>query len=258
MLRRLLVVGLARAFLAVPALAHAGTVAIFYYPWYGDAARDGAWQHWNQNGHRPPADLYSRFYPAGGPYSSNDPAVVAADGGDRGGRRRRGRRLLVGPGLRGGRAAAARPPAARRPALLIGIHLEPYAGRRRRPSRRRRVPRRARGPRHLRLPPARHPGGRLGALRRSSRRACGSSPARSSSASPRPASSTASTPTTSSTTAQASSCACCEQAHAVHLLCAPSVGPGYDGVGQASRRLSGRRGRRDLRQPLDRGARGKA
>src|SRR5206468_12083105 len=75
-LRRLLVVGLAWAWLAMPGLAHAGTVAIFYYPWYGTPAHDGAWDHWNQNGHRPPGDLYSRFYPAAGPYSSNDRKVV--------------------------------------------------------------------------------------------------------------------------------------------------------------------------------------
>ena len=53
MLRRLLVVGLAWACFCVPALAHAGTVAIFYYPWYGTPAQDGDWQHWNQNNHRP-------------------------------------------------------------------------------------------------------------------------------------------------------------------------------------------------------------
>jgi hypothetical protein len=61
----------------MPALARAGTVAVFYYPWYGTPAADGSWQQWTQNSHRPPGDLYSRFYPAEGPYSSSDPAVVA-------------------------------------------------------------------------------------------------------------------------------------------------------------------------------------
>jgi len=75
-LRRLLVVGLAGACFCVPAVARAGTVAIFYYPWYATPSVDGAWQHWNQNAHRPPGDVYSSFYPAGGPYSSSDPAVV--------------------------------------------------------------------------------------------------------------------------------------------------------------------------------------
>ena len=76
MLRRLLVVGLASAGLALPSAAHAGTVAIFYYPWYSTPAQDGTWKHWGQNGHRPPGDVYSRFYPALGPYSSGSPAVV--------------------------------------------------------------------------------------------------------------------------------------------------------------------------------------
>ena len=75
MLRRLLVLALACGCVGVPA-AHAGTAAIFYYPWYGTPARDGDWQHWNQNGHVPPGDVYSRYYPAGGPYSSDQPSVV--------------------------------------------------------------------------------------------------------------------------------------------------------------------------------------
>jgi hypothetical protein len=75
-LRRLLVVGLLGAALGLPAAARAATVAIFYYPWYATPAVDGTWQHWNQNAHRPPVDVYSRFYPAGGPYSSSDAAVL--------------------------------------------------------------------------------------------------------------------------------------------------------------------------------------
>jgi glycoprotein endo-alpha-1,2-mannosidase len=76
LLRFLLVVGLASAGLVLPAAARAGTVAIFYYPWYGTPARDGAWEHWSQNGHRPPRDVYSRFFPALGPYSSSSRSVV--------------------------------------------------------------------------------------------------------------------------------------------------------------------------------------
>lgn len=130
MLRRLLVVGLAWASLCVPAAAYGGTVAIFYYPWYATPAHDGAWQHWNQNGHRPPGDLYSRFYPARGPYSSNDPAVVdqqmaeiAAAGVDevvsswwgRGSGEDTRLQLVLG--------------AARRHGLQPAIHIEPYQGR---------------------------------------------------------------------------------------------------------------------------------
>ncbi|MDE3026056.1 MAG: alpha-mannosidase, partial [Acidobacteriota bacterium] len=75
-MRRLLAGGLVIAYLAAPGLARAGTVAIFYYPWYGTPLHDGTWEHWNQNGHAPPADVYSRYFPASGPYSSGDPRTV--------------------------------------------------------------------------------------------------------------------------------------------------------------------------------------
>jgi glycoprotein endo-alpha-1,2-mannosidase len=52
------------------------TTAIFYYPWFGTPARDGAYDHWQQNGHHPSADLASSFYPTGGVYSSSDPAIL--------------------------------------------------------------------------------------------------------------------------------------------------------------------------------------
>ncbi len=52
-------------------------VAAFYYPWYGSPKYDNAWAHWTQNGHLPPLDIASDYYPALGPYSSNDPGVVA-------------------------------------------------------------------------------------------------------------------------------------------------------------------------------------
>jgi hypothetical protein len=130
LLRRLLVVGLAGAVLALPALARAGTVAVFYYPWYSTPATDGAWQHWDQNSHSPPADLYSRFYPALGPYSSSDARVVGAQmaqisaaGVDE---------VVVSWWGRGSKEDARLPLVisdARRVGLLVGIHLEPYNGR---------------------------------------------------------------------------------------------------------------------------------
>jgi hypothetical protein len=130
LLRRLLVVGLAGASLALPAFARAGTVAIFYYPWYGTPVTDGAWQHWSQNSHTPPGDLYSRFYPALGPYSSSDAHVVAqqmaqiaAAGVDE---------VVVSWWGRGSKEDARLPLVisdARRLGLLVGIHLEPYNGR---------------------------------------------------------------------------------------------------------------------------------
>jgi glycoprotein endo-alpha-1,2-mannosidase len=129
-LRRLLVVGLLLASFGVPAAAYAGTVAIFYYPWYGTPTQDGAWQHWNQNRHRPPGDLYSRYYPARGPYSSDDPATVdqqmaeiAAAGVDEIVSSWWGRGSTEDTRLQLVLAAA------RRHHLQTAIHLEPYPGR---------------------------------------------------------------------------------------------------------------------------------
>jgi len=63
--------------LCLPATAHAGVrVSAFYYPWYGTAADDGAYQHWAQLGHTPPDDIASSYYPARGLYSSSDAIVV--------------------------------------------------------------------------------------------------------------------------------------------------------------------------------------
>jgi len=64
--------------LAAPAASRAGDVRVsaFYYPWYGTAARDGAYLHWSQDGHTPPDDIASAYYPALGLYSSADKLVI--------------------------------------------------------------------------------------------------------------------------------------------------------------------------------------
>jgi glycoprotein endo-alpha-1,2-mannosidase len=128
--RRLLAGGLVIAYLAAPGLARAGTVAIFYYPWYGTPLHDGAWLHWGQNGHRPPADVYSRYFPATGPYSSGDPRVVARQMSE-----------IAAAGVnevviswwgRGSAEDGLLPlvvAAARAHHLVPAIHVEPYAGR---------------------------------------------------------------------------------------------------------------------------------
>ncbi len=54
------------------------SVAIFYYAWYGTPSRDTAWQHWQQGAASPPGRIASGFYPARGPYSSTDPSVLRA------------------------------------------------------------------------------------------------------------------------------------------------------------------------------------
>jgi glycoprotein endo-alpha-1,2-mannosidase len=58
---------------ALPASPH---VAIFFYPWYGAPTPDGGYQQWQQNGHTPPLDLYSAYYPASGAYSSSNPRLL--------------------------------------------------------------------------------------------------------------------------------------------------------------------------------------
>jgi hypothetical protein len=76
-MRRLLL-GLLVA-LVVPAPALAGNrVSAFYYPWYGTSSLDGTYQHWSQDGHTPPNDIASSYYPASGIYSSSDRLIVRA------------------------------------------------------------------------------------------------------------------------------------------------------------------------------------
>src|SRR2546423_14843450 len=53
-----------------------GIVSAFFYPWFGSPA-DGGYAHWAQNGHAPPVDIASNYYPAYGPYSSSNVAVIA-------------------------------------------------------------------------------------------------------------------------------------------------------------------------------------
>ena len=110
--------------------AGVGEVAIFYYPWYGTPARDGAWQHWQQNGNAPPAQIASGWFPARGPYSSSDLTVVRAQ-----------MREIASIGVQtvivswwgAGSVEAARFPAvaqaARRAGLRVAVHVEPFVGR---------------------------------------------------------------------------------------------------------------------------------
>jgi glycoprotein endo-alpha-1,2-mannosidase len=108
----------------------AGEVAIFYYPWYGTAAVDGSWEHWQQNGNDPPASIASNWFPVRGVYSSSDVAVVRAQ-----------MREIASIGVQTvivswwgpGSAEAARLPlverAARAAGLRVALHVEPFAGR---------------------------------------------------------------------------------------------------------------------------------
>ena len=105
-------------------------VAIFYYAWYGAPVTDGAWLHWDQGGNTPPRAIGSNFYPARGPYSSGQGSVVraqmreiAATGVDT---------VIVswwGPGSL--EDARLRPvaSAAHAAGLQVAIHVEPWVGR---------------------------------------------------------------------------------------------------------------------------------
>lgn len=55
----------------------AANVAAFYYPWYGNPDVDSGWMHWDQNGHQPPTDIASDYFPMLGTYSSMDPMIIA-------------------------------------------------------------------------------------------------------------------------------------------------------------------------------------
>ena len=105
-------------------------VAIFYYAWYGTPTRDGAYVHWGQRGYRPPSQIASDFYPARGPYSSSDASVVQSQ-----------LRELAAAGIdtvivswwgrdSGDDARLAQIQAsAARYSLRVAVHIEPYAGR---------------------------------------------------------------------------------------------------------------------------------
>ncbi|HLX20771.1 MAG TPA: hypothetical protein VKR23_11525 [Gaiellaceae bacterium] len=129
-MRRLLAGGLVIAYLAFPGLARAGTVAIFYYPWYGTPLHDGTWEHWNQNGHTPPSSVYSSFFPASGPYSSDDPRTVTQQMQEIAGA---GVDEIIVSWWGRGSAEDLRLPLVMRAAhaqhLKVAIHLEPYPGR---------------------------------------------------------------------------------------------------------------------------------
>jgi hypothetical protein len=120
----------AAALTFAPAALAAPKVAIFYYPWYGTPARDGGYVHWNEADHVPPADIASPYYPIRGAYSSSNPAVVAAQMEEI---EAAGVGEVVFSWWGRGSAEDARlalvAAAARARGLEVAAHLEPYAGR---------------------------------------------------------------------------------------------------------------------------------
>jgi hypothetical protein len=117
----------------MPATAQAGvrvSVSAFYYPWYGTSARDGAFQHWAQRGHAPPNDIASAYYPSRGLYSSSDALVTGQQMDDM---RAAGIDEVAVSWWGQGSPEDKRLPevvaAARADKLSIAAHLEPYTGR---------------------------------------------------------------------------------------------------------------------------------
>jgi glycoprotein endo-alpha-1,2-mannosidase len=128
--RAFIVLAVAMLLATAPAADARVRSAIFYYPWYGLPARDGGYQHWHQNGMRPPLAIASGFYPARGVYSSGDRRVLGAQMAEI---RRAGVDQVVvswwGRGSVEDRRLHAVVSAARARGLSVGAHLEPYPGR---------------------------------------------------------------------------------------------------------------------------------
>jgi glycoprotein endo-alpha-1,2-mannosidase len=120
------------ALLLAPASARAANIrtAIFFYPWYSNATHDGGYAHWQQNGHAPPFDVASAFFPARGAYSSGDPRVLQAQMRDIASAHVD---EVVSSWWGWGSAEDERLPAvlhsARRRGLAVAVQLEPYGGR---------------------------------------------------------------------------------------------------------------------------------
>ena len=118
--------------LAWPAAASAAPVrsAIFFYPWYSTAAHDGGYAHWQQGSHTPPWDIGSVYFPARGAYSSADPHVLVAQMRDI--RRARVDEVVSswwGPGSPEDDRLPMIRRIARREGLNVAVQLEPYRGR---------------------------------------------------------------------------------------------------------------------------------
>ena len=127
---RRLILGIVLA-LCLPASAQAGVrVSAFFYPWYGTVAHDGAYRHWSQHGHDPPNDIASSYYPARGLYSSTDQLVMGQQMDEI---RSAGIDEIVvswwGQGSPEDQALPAVIVAARADGISVAVHLEPYGGR---------------------------------------------------------------------------------------------------------------------------------
>jgi hypothetical protein len=129
MLRRALVLCLCVGALVVPGTAGAD-VAAFYYPWYGNPSTDGRYLHWNQRGYFREGQLASAYFPSRGLYSSGDLIVVRAQMAEL---RAAGVDQVVTSWWGRGSVEDERLPTvlaeASAAGLLVAPHVEPYPGR---------------------------------------------------------------------------------------------------------------------------------
>ncbi|MBE0566350.1 MAG: alpha-mannosidase [Krumholzibacteria bacterium] len=114
------------------------TVHAFYYGWYATEAVDGAQTHWNHEvigdttglAYPGGGDIGADYYPALGPYSSADPAVVRIHVAQL---KRAGVGVIVaswwGPGTPTDRNLPLLLDAAAEAGLEVAFHLEPFPGR---------------------------------------------------------------------------------------------------------------------------------
>jgi glycoprotein endo-alpha-1,2-mannosidase len=130
MRRPLLALVLLLALPAPGAAAAAPKSAIFFYPWYSNMRHDGRYTHWGQGGHTPPFDIASAFFPMRGTYSSADPKVLRAQMRDIA---QAGVGEVVSSWWGRGSIEDRRLPAviraAKRRHLRVGVQIEPYLGR---------------------------------------------------------------------------------------------------------------------------------
>ena len=129
-MRSLVICGLLALVLPASAWGGVGGVSAFYYPWYGTPGADGGFQHWQQEGKLPPRSIASNFWPARGVYSSSDRLVLNSQMTEI---RRAGITDVAVSWWGWGSPEDERLPAVIRAAhaqrLTVSVHVEPYEGR---------------------------------------------------------------------------------------------------------------------------------
>jgi hypothetical protein len=114
--------------LALAPAAHARPISIFFYPWYSTVQVDGNYMHWQHPSW--PFRIASNFFPARGLYSSSSPAVLRAQMAEI---KAAGIHEVISSWWGWGSDEDERLPlvvqTARARGLVVGIHIEPYPGR---------------------------------------------------------------------------------------------------------------------------------